>query len=901
MPTVTENLQNITPELLNHALFAEKYAEINLRIAEALDWTTDSAWISTNQFRLNSTVISKGFIGPQPAALFSVETNGNHSINDAALYAYHASIPWGLVASSERLIIFNSHWIRQNNWFHLPPIQWTDLARNSEILEALTPKGIEEGRIDKIATKSYKPDRFLRPVDDALVERLDYWRSETLRYSKQVKNVDEALQTLFAQLFILRTVEDRRLALNLPSLSSVCNASGEVTIDALREILYRAQETIGGELYNIDTLEFIPQNVLGGIINDLYTPFNLPGESRYNFAWIDADILGLAYEKYLSTIFTPKSPSPQLSLFNQPEREVETKSVRKSGGVYYTPPYLVQFLTESCINKHFSLDNNKIPRIADFACGSGSFLVAAANSLIKRLRVINPEINWARELVQNKYIIGIDVDERAVTMTRLHLWLRFAEEPNPLPLPSLQEIIIHGDSLSDEVWTKIPSDYDVVLGNPPFLATGRTPSRDELAKKFKTAQGRYDYSYLFVELAVKHLQFNGTLGMVIPNRLFRNRDASTIREILTDETNLLLIVDFGSNEVFEKTSAYIGSIVAQKVEPNEENFAKLTRVINVESISSDFLAAMLINATLSEDEINNEDLKAFDVPHPRGNSPWLLVAPSIRRSRTKLEDQSEQLGSIAGIYQGIRTGANDIFIVQIESGDSFLAKIVNGLGDYGYVETEILHPVVFGSDIQKYDVVNSNRYIIYPYRHNRAISEGEIEDKYPRTYEYLSRYRDILASRGSINAGGLQWYELVRKRDEAWLKSPKLLIRDLATETSFAIDPTGTTFLVGGTAVVPADSDLLLPLLGYLNSSMVNEYIRQITPEFKGGFQKFEPQHLQKIRVLTKFLTDFDVNNEIGKLAEEVIKAKFVDNEVIKLRAEKAIEQILIEASQEHD
>lgn len=897
MPTVVQNLNQVVSLLVNPAVFSQSYSEVNLGIASALNWTTNPASVSLNEISINSMVISKGFIGPQPAALFSVETNGNHLIKDAALYAYHASIPWGLVASPEQLVIFNSHWIRQNNWFHLPPIQWNELEQNAELLEAFSPKGIEEGRIDKIATRTYKPDRFLRPVDDALVERLDYWRSETLRYSKETKNVDESLQTLFAQLFILRTVEDRRLALYLPTLKSVCNVSGEVNVEALRKLLLQAQETIGGELYEINTLQYVPENVLGGIINDLYTPYNLPGNSRYNFSWIDADVLGLAYEKYLSTIFTPLSLPPQLSLFEQPQRDIEPKSVRKSGGVYYTPPYLVQFLTESCLDEiEDSINVDELPRIADFACGSGSFLVSAANSLIRRLRNYDADRNWARELVEGKHIVGIDIDERAVTMTRLNLWLRFAEEPNPLPLPSLQEVIIHGDSLSEEVWTKIPKEYDIILGNPPFLATGRTPSRDELSKKFKTASGRYDYSYLFVELAVNHLKTFGTLGMVVPNRLYRNKDASTIRDILTTDTDLILIVDFGSNEVFEKTSAYIGSIVAMKIEENQENRAEYVRVINVNSILSEFLAALLISASIAEVEVTNDNLIAYNVPHPRGDAPWLLVAPSARRSRAILEDISETLSSVAGIYQGIRTGANDIFIVQMESGaDGVIAKVVNGLGDYGFVENELLHPVVFGSDIQKYDVIESSRFIIYPYKQNKALSESEIEEKFPRTYEYLSRYRDILASRASINASGLNWYEIVRKRDESWLTSPKLLIRDLATETSFAVDPTGRTFLVGGTAVVPADYDILIPLLGYLNSSLVNDYLRQITPEFRGGFQKFEPQHLQRIPVFKRLLNDYEYTQQVKEQVIRLLTAKLQKDEPEQKEAERSIENILKE------
>lgn len=902
MPIAFENIRRVASDFGRSTVSPEAARNLSFGVAEALHWTTGADGLLPTQVDLGPMQVTRGFIGPQPAAIFSAATDSNNGggLNDAALYAYHASIEWGLVATKDAAIIFNSHWVRQNDWFHLPPIPWNEFEQNRDIFEALTPVGITEGRIEKIATKIYKPDRFLRSVDDALVERLDFWRDETLRYSRNVKDVDENLQALFAQLFILRTVEDRKLAPMMHPLRSICSVSGEVNIVGLRQLLNEAQVTIGGELFEVDALEYIPNNVLGGIINDLYTPHNLPhNTSRYNFAWIDADVLGLAYEKYLSTVLTPLALPPQLSLFEQPNREVGRISVRKSGGVYYTPNYLVQYLTEHALDQ---LDNSfgpdHLPRIADFACGSGSFLVAATDSLIRRLRQQDSNRNWARELVTGKHIVGIDIDERAVTIARLALWLRFAEEPNPLPLPHLTEIIVQGDSLSNEVWNTIPQTYDIILGNPPFLATGRTPSREELSAKFKTAQGRYDYSYLFIELALDRLNPSGTLGMVVPNRLFRNRDANTIREVLTENANLLTIVDFGSNQVFEKTSAYIGSIVAQKIESNVGNQVEMVRAINVISLSSEFLAALLINASKIEDELKDETIVAYSVPHPRGNKPWLLVSPSARRSRTRLEDESEQLSTIAGIYQGIRTGANDIFIVEIESGgEGPLAKILNGLGDYGVVETALLHPVAFGSDIQKYDAITSQRYLIYPYRNNIAISEPELQENYPRMLEYLLRYRDILADRSSIEAGGLRWYELVRKRAESWLGSPKLVIRDLATETSFAIDESGSTYLVGGTAVVPADPDILLALLAYLNSSVVNEYIRQLTPSFRGGFQKFEPQHLQRVPVLTKLLTDSEFTDRLAEQASRIIYAKVANRKDEQDEAEKVVEQLLREAT----
>lgn len=627
-------------------------------------------------------------------------------------------------------------------------------------------------------------------------------------------------------------------------------------------------------MFEINALEFLPENLLGGIIHDLYTPYNLPSEGlRYNFAWIDADVLGLAYEKYLATVLAP-IPQPdtlQLALFNQPVREVERKSVRKATGVYYTPTQLVRFLVESCFdNLADEISPRSIPVVADFACGSGSFLVSAASSLIARLRKHDPTKNWARELVNSKKIIGIEIDKRAVTMARLALWLRFAEEPQPLPLPRLEEIIVQGDSLGEEVWNSVPKEYDVILGNPPFLAAGRTPKRSDLPLRFQSAKGKYDYSYLFVELGINHLSEHGVLGMVIPNRLFMNQDANLIREIISTQTNIKNIVDFGSNEVFEGISAYIGMLTAQK---RGELESDSLRVIKVRDMRPSFLSALLLQASIQGTDIENETLQAYDSsPHPRGKNPWLLLAPQDKTRRIVLENEGVSLEEIAIIKQGIRTGANDIFIVEIESGkDEFLVKVVNGVGDYGLVERSFLQPVVFGSQIRKYERLKPSRYLIYPYRNGIPISEHELQERYPHAFAYLARYKESLASRTSL--GNKRWYELVRSRDINWLNKPKLVIRDLATETSFSVDDKGGIFLVGGTAVIPGSPELLLPLLAYLNSNLISNYISQTTPSFRGGFQKFEPQHLQNIPIHRKILED-DFCERLSSLAERIISTK---------------------------
>jgi hypothetical protein len=295
--------------------------------------------------------------------------------------------------------------------------------------------------------------------------------------------------------------------------------------------------------------------------------------------------------------------------------------------------------------------------------------------------------------------------------------------------------------------------------------------------------------------------------------------------------------------------------------------AASVKVIDVKALPEQFAAALLLDAD-ARGTPNERDIRVYSAQHPRGGGPWSLLSTEEKMQQVRLSDASERLDNIAGIFQGIRTGANDIFILQIVAEDDrYGAELLNGLGDSAVLETGLLRPVVFGAEVRKFDAVTYNKYLLYPYAAGSVLSERELELRYPQTFRYLLGYRDILSARQSISASGLRWYELVRRRDEEWLRRPKLLIRDLAPEISFAVDESGDVFIVGGTAVTPQQEELLFPLFAYLNSSYVNALVRRTTPQFRGSFQKFEPQHLQGIPVLRRILEDQAFAGQLDELA----------------------------------
>jgi len=183
----------------------------------------------------------------------------------------------------------------------------------------------------------------------------------------------------------------------------------------------------------------VSNKVVRSIIRDLK-----PENSPYNFAVLPVEILGTIYERFLGRVV--RTTDKQVKIEDKPE-------VRKAGGVYYTPQYIVDYIVKNTLGK--LLAECKTPadaarlKILDPACGSGSFLLGAYSALIewhkdyyaragkeKRDRESfyideNGEIRLTaklkREILRNN-LYGVDIDPQAVEVTVFSLSLKALED-----------------------------------------------------------------------------------------------------------------------------------------------------------------------------------------------------------------------------------------------------------------------------------------------------------------------------------------------------------------------------------------------------------------------------------------------------------------------------------------
>jgi len=170
---------------------------------------------------------------------------------------------------------------------------------------------------------------------------------------------------------------------------------------------------------------------------------------------LGSEELGSIYESLLELHPRLNTDTGEFSL------ETAGGSERKTTGSYYTPSSLINCLLDSAldpvIDEAVKKENPEKAildlKICDPACGSGHFLIAAAHRMAKRLAAVRtgndepaPEaVRKALRDVIGRCIYGVDLNEMAVELCKVNLWMEALEPGKPLSF--LDHHIKWGNSL----------------------------------------------------------------------------------------------------------------------------------------------------------------------------------------------------------------------------------------------------------------------------------------------------------------------------------------------------------------------------------------------------------------------------------------------------------------------
>ncbi len=363
------------------------------------------------------------------------------------------------------------------------------------IWDTFSKASVLKGSFDKfIVSDTYK--KGTTTVDKEFLASLDEWRmllAQNIALRNQNFTEDElnfVVQQTLDRIIFLRIAEDRGVEgygelketlIPGPSPSRSFGREGSF-YQKLFNLFKEADSKYNSGLFDFkkDKLSanvIIDNKVIKTIISELYYPV-----SPYEFSVLGVEILGSAYEQFLGK---------QIKLSASHKAIIEEKpEVRKAGGVYYTPQYIVDYIVANTVGKLINDLEEKytskvspptgggdLPagqaglvgavaqlKIVDPACGSGSFLIgvykyllnwhlnfykpefiklsetAADNNSNTKTREaaikqrnklpLTPEGNLTTALKKQillNNIYGVDIDTQAVEVTRLSLLLKCME------------------------------------------------------------------------------------------------------------------------------------------------------------------------------------------------------------------------------------------------------------------------------------------------------------------------------------------------------------------------------------------------------------------------------------------------------------------------------------------
>ncbi|HEV2416565.1 MAG TPA: TaqI-like C-terminal specificity domain-containing protein [Terriglobia bacterium] len=747
--------------------------------------------------------------------------------------------------------------------------EYTDRKKFAEIYWLFSREAVADRSLEKRTKELPKPrgkavQRGLFPggyqnIDESFLKELDEYRNALARAFKNEnralnsETLTELTQRALDRLVFLRFLEDKGIEpQRLVDKFGEKGTAWEDFIAASRRldsiyngIVFKRHDILDDGGFQVD------DNAFANICESL-AHVNSP----YDFNYIPIHILGSIYERFLGNVIVATDKRVRV----EPKPEV-----RKAGGVYYTPEYIVRYIVENTVGK---LIAGKTPdqiaemRFADIACGSGSFLLGVFDLLLayhghyyngnpkkaRRGDCINREgrlylsLGKKREILLNN-IYGVDIDAQAVEVCQLSLFLKLLQEETEASthqylldfahiaqmkklLPDLSKNIVCGNSLIGrdingdlfgEERKLNPMDFedafpevmkrggfDCVLGNPPYGMVTDSMQKAYFGNHFAATEGRFDTFGLFLERATK-LSPMGLVGYILPSPLLSNLYARRLRRYMLDHCSVEEITNFGY-DVFADPTVHTCIIILESMRrPNVS--VKVRKQVRVQDALHE-----AYDYEIPQDKLGANPNSVLDI----------FFDPQASILLNKLSFVGQPLGENYFIRQCIKTG-----------------------NDNKYVKCSATSP---GLQWQ-------------PSLRGKSVER------------YFTREKALFVKYGSWLARN--W------ANKSFYETPKIAIRETGSRIAATLDLENRYFLSSLYAVYPkspSERPALRYLLGILNSSVASYFVKKVALELtKGAFTKLRTNQLARLPIPRIDFSQTAVkrkHDEIVAKVDAMLKAK---------------------------
>lgn len=282
-------------------------------------------------------------------------------------------------------------------------------------------------------------------------------------------------------------------------------------------------------------------------------------------------------------------------------------SMKQEAGQFFTPVPITRFIISSLPLKEFvqnkidCRERDVLPKVIDYACGSGHFLTEYMD---KMQTIIESKIDISAALPNIKNMIkswqgltkflwakdsvyGIDLDNRLVKTTKVSAFFNGDGEANIIWANGLDNFekaeeyrgLLRQTQPYDR---KNNGQFDILISNPPYSVEAFKSTLRYGEESFELYNNITDNSSeiecLFVERMKQLLKVGGWAGIILPSSILSNGGIySKTREILFKYFKVKAIVELGSG-TFMKTGT--NTIILFLERRSDNDFATIGKAID---------------------------------------------------------------------------------------------------------------------------------------------------------------------------------------------------------------------------------------------------------------------------------------------------------------------------------
>ena len=492
--------------------------------------------------------------------------------------------------------------------------------------------------------------------------------------------------------------------------------------------------------------------------------------------------------------------------------------------MFFTPPALCAYVAGETLAGPLARcawrpDGSPELRVLDPAAGSGRFLVAALDVLVRAsARRSQPA---PRHTLVSRCLVGIERDPA------------WADEARRTLGPGAD--IRVGDALLEDL--AAPGAFDAIVANPPYVRACALKRDDPVrwgalrGRFHATSFGEWDVYGAFMERAADWLGPGGHAGLVVPSRWLVGEFAGPLRALLATRGIVTRVVDYGAHQLFADATTYTSLVFFAPRPPREP--------VRYERFTGHGADGAALPFPLPGQGAWRQT--SWD-PRALGSGPWRAPAAVRRPAR------GPTLAQVARVSKGAGTSADRVFLVPTET-----------------LEEDAAVACLRGRDVTAYRARTRTR-AIFPYDDGgRLVPAHEMQSRWPGAWRWLLEHRARLEARENGRFTGARFHAWGRPQNLVWLcdPAPKIVVPDATLHARAALDESSRLVIDSAYAIRPRDGNdtqLLGLLLAVLNAPCVEPWLRGASVTLRGDY----------FRMKTAFLAALPLPDPATRAAREV-------------------------------